>query len=219
MDFRKLIICRNKLRSWKRKLKPHQVNGLFQAFNFEILPFSFAEKAERHCSLNLKKLRLHTFFGPSKGSFSASFYTNQLNLENKWTFPQKQFPKRNKVRFINYRLIVLGMKIFEFVEQPLTNIVQISSPVDETDRCMIYPEANKWMKILAFCGFFFLPVFSGISKRTVRHTPQFAPTDHSLRTIRSGRSEARSPVPIRYNFQLFEHFSSSLKRPVVFEKL
>ncbi|VDD91561.1 unnamed protein product [Enterobius vermicularis] len=48
-----------------------------------------------------------------------------------------------------------GLKVFEFIELPLTNVVQIFSSIDSCERCLIYPETNIWLRMLNTCGCFF----------------------------------------------------------------
>lgn len=50
---------------------------------------------------------------------------------------------------------VSGMRVFEFVEQPCSDIIQITSYVDQGDRCIIEPVSSSWLKMLTTCGCLF----------------------------------------------------------------
>lgn len=47
---------------------------------------------------------------------------------------------------------VSGMRVFEFVEQPLTCVVQIWSYLDHYEKYVIEPASSTWLKMLAICG-------------------------------------------------------------------
>ncbi|KAM3725951.1 putative F-box protein [Dirofilaria immitis] len=50
---------------------------------------------------------------------------------------------------------ISGMRIFEFLKLPCSNIVEISSYVDQCDRCQIKPVSNSIFNSFAICSCFF----------------------------------------------------------------
>lgn len=50
------------------------------------------------------------------------------------------------------------MRVFEFVERPCSDLIHISSYIDQFDRCYIEPVTNSWLRLLMICGCLFTQV-------------------------------------------------------------
>ncbi|KHN78419.1 hypothetical protein Tcan_02883 [Toxocara canis] len=83
---------------------------------------------------------------------------------------------------------VSGMRVFEFIEQHSSDTIQISSCVDDYDRCYIEQFTSSWLGALSLCGCLFTKVQWHFKKdetllAVVR--PQFAFFDeNSIRSIK-----------------------------------
>uniref|UniRef100_A0A0N5AQJ6 Phospholipid scramblase n=1 Tax=Syphacia muris TaxID=451379 RepID=A0A0N5AQJ6_9BILA len=62
---------------------------------------------------------------------------------------------------------VSGLKLYDFVEMPLTNVIHVSSSIDSCDKCMIYPETNIWLRMVTSCGCFFTSLQWHFRKRGI----------------------------------------------------